>query len=499
MSEWGEPIPTDDKKHPISEWGEPVAHASQWSDNLRVKPTRPLDFQKYGEGAGWLERRVTDIHNLGEGMRGRREAWEGRDPQEMWTRPTLDEWAKRTDAIAKEDWNDAGQSFADLGRTLRDPKGNEDPMSVPRVLWDSLSGAGDVVGTLLSPAQSFLEQIPGKYIEAKTGLSKEMVGSVLSSLPVPASAVVDSAVASAKTVGGAAKVLGNAAKAAGSAFKEGVSAGEAAKAATKVAEVSGLEPLHQMRPLKYMVPKKKPKLADMMDMSGKVKPAFMAPEWDYSPQPHPEDVDRIARGDIPTGKAAREFRIQRGPDNRFHPEAKAEGLDLSEAARMARAKAQGYNTNEVWWHGHHSNIDRFDPSKKGQYPGVTYFSADPGTASAFGSKGTPVHLRTDRILDLRDPKITQSVNDILVKHGHQPIPIKGKHGPHPHWAFEDAFHDPAVQEALSELGYDGVFLSGDGPNRQAMIWNQAGIRHIDAVFNPKHKDSDFIHSGFKDE
>lgn len=260
---FSDPVPNEEGQKQ-GRFSAPVANGeSQWSRPQRDKPTKPLDFRRYGD-EGWLERRVTDVHNIGEQMRGRREAWQGAYPGEMWQAPKWQDWAKRTDTLAHENLGEAKKDFGAAGKDLMAPSTASDPQSaamaagtaIPRAAWDMVKGLGDAAGTVLSPLQAILEQIPGKFIEAKTGLSKEMVGNILSSV-FPVGGVVKELGTGAKVLGSAAKTLGSAAKAGAEAAGSALKGAKAAEAATKVsAEVSGLEPLHQMRHLKHMIPER---------------------------------------------------------------------------------------------------------------------------------------------------------------------------------------------------------------------------------------------------
>jgi len=65
-----------------------------------------------------------------------------------------------------------------------------------------------------------------------------------------------------------------------------------------------------------------------------------------------------------------------------------EGLDMSTAARMQRARDMGFDTDRVFYHGTTSDFDKFDLEKAGKndsgwYGRGIYLTPDPDTASAY--------------------------------------------------------------------------------------------------------------------
>lgn len=65
-----------------------------------------------------------------------------------------------------------------------------------------------------------------------------------------------------------------------------------------------------------------------------------------------------------------------GPESPAWKAAKAKGLDMSEAARMERAEAMGFDTSKVWYHGTDHDFDQFDDSFLGKNTSAT--SAEKG-------------------------------------------------------------------------------------------------------------------------
>lgn len=284
----------------------------------------------------------------------------------------------------------------------------------------------------------------------------------------------------------------------------------------------------------------KPERPDMTDFGNSgVRPAFLGPE--YARTDHPRDVGRtnpkaLESVNDPKGRTLDELRAERAErerrrreffeqnkwkdlpeelkyrrtiqkgyeDSRYYPEARQQGLDLSEAARKQRAADLGYDTGEVWWHGSDDGpLEKFDPSV-GLYPYTTYFAADPKTAAGFGGTGIPVHLKNDRLLDAANAEHAQILREVAKEIGVKP-PFSYRSGkktgvanaaPSFEWYDNQFSHGERkrLHEALTARGFDGMLLSGDGPNVQAAIWNHSAIRHVDAVFNPKHAASEDIYS-----
>ena len=75
------------------------------------------------------------------------------------------------------------------------------------------------------------------------------------------------------------------------------------------------------------------------------------------------------------------------------------------AARLARAREQGFNTNQVWYHGTQQNFPEFRPSE-GSFGRGVYVSRNPDKASGYAQWGEnmggeggnvlPVYLRQGR-------------------------------------------------------------------------------------------------------
>lgn len=170
------------------------------------------------------------------------------------------------------------------------------------------------------------------------------------------------------------------------------------------------------------------------------------------------------------------------------------GLDMSEAARMARAKEQGY---VPMYHGTGpQEFSEFRPSAS--YEGLgsgVYLSPDRSTAERFaidrttGGKG--------RVMDLyaRGKMFDMNVDDPgMVARAREIMPEIGDNAD----AFLNAIRTGSggvadkFNTAARAAGYDGISYqrTGDrGPYRETVVFDPRNIRSSDAAFDPAKKDS----------
>jgi len=71
-------------------------------------------------------------------------------------------------------------------------------------------------------------------------------------------------------------------------------------------------------------------------------------------------------------------------------------LDMTPEGRKARAKAMGFDTSKVWYHGTQSVFDAFDPAKSG---GAVHFTDRPGWGSFYAYGGAALTDEGRRVLD----------------------------------------------------------------------------------------------------
>lgn len=193
------------------------------------------------------------------------------------------------------------------------------------------------------------------------------------------------------------------------------------------------------------------------------------------------------------------------------PFATSQPLDMSEAARMARAKEMGFDTERPLYHG--TNKGDFDEFKIGS-PGYnsTVFGSEPATRSAVFTAEDPALAKefadqggkSGRVMDL----FGRSENPLdLSKYGFQNMPDEffTENGfnrryydglqPWETWrAFDDAEGGKDLVEALKKGGYDAAKLmdysSGDVANTTSWaFFDPSQLRRTDAAFDPSKADS----------
>lgn len=144
------------------------------------------------------------------------------------------------------------------------------------------------------------------------------------------------------------------------------------------------------------------------------------------------------------------------------------GLDMSQEARMARAKEMGFDTEAVLYHGTDQNFEAFAPEGRARHrnavPNATYLSNVPNVAEAFtygkeGARTMPLYVRGEmKGVSLDDPAL-ESVTDFAA-------------------------------QAESE-GFAGIQLhygEGSGGAVETIIFDPSNIRSVNAAFDPDHSD-----------
>lgn len=136
---------------------------------------------------------------------------------------------------------------------------------------------------------------------------------------------------------------------------------------------------------------------------------------------------------------------------------------------MDRAKAMGYNIDDILYHGTKSDINQFIPSKGGEFgPGV-YLSPNPNMANYFANISTKGE--SANIL----PVVTNA-NDILMtadKNIPRGLGYKG----------------------LTKQGYNSVIGVGNTGDIQRTVLNPENIRSVNAAFDPARVNENDILAG----
>lgn len=181
----------------------------------------------------------------------------------------------------------------------------------------------------------------------------------------------------------------------------------------------------------------------------------------------PQDKADVVQGMMPDqGKAM--FAIKR--DNDGNPQ--TPNLDMSQAARMERAKAMGFDTDKVWYHGTTGldNIlsDGFDPKKWTHFSSVKSIAdsyqgwdrgGSPGTIEAFVRYNNPAYY------DAKGQKYTEIGNRVYSAM----------------WDAHKDGHDAFLIRNIRDHMDSSVPVD---PHDTVVIFNPSNIRSVNAAFDP---------------
>lgn len=169
------------------------------------------------------------------------------------------------------------------------------------------------------------------------------------------------------------------------------------------------------------------------------------------------------------------------------------GLDMSQAARMQRAQEQGFDTEQVYYHGTSSDFDSFRPSKTGEFGPAVYLTTSPREASSYSKTNTqganagqnviPVMIRANNLFDANEKDF---------------------------WSvFKSATDSEAIEKAKA-AGYSGIRFrrpvsywddslkkvvdTGEMQDHIA-LFDPANIRSINAAFDPEKRGSANLMAG----
>lgn len=153
--------------------------------------------------------------------------------------------------------------------------------------------------------------------------------------------------------------------------------------------------------------------------------------------------------------------------------ARAKGLDMSQPARMERARAMGFDTDTVLYHGTTADIREFMPGKDGALGAGVYLTQDPSFAGRYaireGGNVVPVYVRGKFISDAEWNQLIDEEAGKAVAAG------------------LDSNVDEQVLSLLKDQGYAGIEFKGKP--QQLVIFNPANIRSVNAAFDPDFAES----------
>lgn len=161
-------------------------------------------------------------------------------------------------------------------------------------------------------------------------------------------------------------------------------------------------------------------------------------------------------------------------------------LDMSDAARMQRAKDMGFDTDNVYYHGTSEEFDEFDPSKGGRVYGIdddkglVFFTSNKDEAQDAAAQASRVIGDSPRVLDnylrLENPLMIDS------KGKNPTVYLDGKK--------DQIKYELEFGENSDGIPYDGVIvINKQTGERTAATANPNLIRSTKAAFNPAKKDS----------
>jgi hypothetical protein len=185
--------------------------------------------------------------------------------------------------------------------------------------------------------------------------------------------------------------------------------------------------------------------------------------------------------------------------------AKAKGLDMSQAGRMARARKQGFNTNRVLYHGTNRDFESFDVSKSLDGLGVHMGTIDqaetlidnsiPGLSNKRqifyeGAKVLPLYVRANKSIRLPDMENWEphKVARVLRRKG---IKVKAS-------GLNGNVLPSDIVKALKDKGYDSIVYKNRFEGRDAVkgkgadsliVFDPSNIRSVNAAFDPEKSGS----------
>jgi hypothetical protein len=182
-------------------------------------------------------------------------------------------------------------------------------------------------------------------------------------------------------------------------------------------------------------------------------------------------------GDVPTTpqQAAR----AELPGSTEYEAAKAKGLDMSQAGRMARAKEMGFDTETVLYHGSSKEFDAFKEGDRGIFFGAKETASDYGEAQAYYVRGKMAPRSV----------VVQVKKEIKADRAKSVFSRFENERPH---------QQRELVKRLKKLGYDGYSqgMGIPGALGETVIFDPSNIRSVNAAFDPDNAASPQLLAGF---
>lgn len=178
--------------------------------------------------------------------------------------------------------------------------------------------------------------------------------------------------------------------------------------------------------------------------------------------------------------------------------AREKGLDMSRPARMERARAMGFDTDTVLYHGTGADIAAFSTTKArdvlgrrsalGLGGGKIYMSTDPSVSSLYaGTRGgdaavMPLYVRGELIDEREYARLFEEKAKTILGQSRQ---INEPYS----FGYEQADRDAVISALDDDVKAQGFAGIRDAELGQVAVFNPANIRSVNAAFDPDFAES----------
>lgn len=147
-------------------------------------------------------------------------------------------------------------------------------------------------------------------------------------------------------------------------------------------------------------------------------------------------------------------------------------LPMDEASRMARAEAQGLNTNELLYHWTNRDFNEFVPSETGKYASGVYTSPNKWYGEKYVESGTPKRMELLASNDIAEMSDIAEVEP-AVRARIQELKPQGANFGHTYWSL--------INDELKKKGFRGLRM-----DKEVVIFDPSDIRSPNAAFDPEY-------------
>ena len=147
-------------------------------------------------------------------------------------------------------------------------------------------------------------------------------------------------------------------------------------------------------------------------------------------------------------------------------------LPMDEASRMARAEAQGLNTDELLYHWTNRDFNEFVPSETGKYASGIYASPNKWYGEKYVESGTPKRMELLARGDIAEMSDIAEVEPI-VRSRIQELKPQGSNFGHVYWSL--------INDELKKKGFSGLRM-----DNEVVVFDPSDIRSPNAAFDPEY-------------